>query len=84
MHRLLARLPAFLRDRGAPQPLLVTTGFDRRSSRRSGKPDEEFDVVSYIALGPNRGKFLHVQPDGAARVIEMANTYAELRPTIGR
>ena len=79
-HRVLARLPAFLRGRDAPPPLLVTTGFDTSLEQAFREADEEFDVVSYIALGPNRGKFLHLQPDGTARVIGVANTYADLRP----
>ena len=41
---------------------------------------EEFDVVSYIALGRHRGKFLHLSAEGAVTVVDVPNTYAEVGP----
>jgi DNA-binding SARP family transcriptional activator len=79
-HRLIARLPAVLRERGAPQLLVVTTNYDLALERALLDEGEEFDVVSYLAVGPHRGRFVHVAPDGRARVIEVANEYGELAP----
>jgi DNA-binding SARP family transcriptional activator len=80
VHRLVARLPALLRERGAPQLLVVTTNYDLALERALLDEGEEFDVVSYLAVGPHRGRFVHVAPDGQARVIEVANEYGELAP----
>ena len=79
-HRLVARLPALLRERGAAQLLVVTTNYDLALERALLDEGEEFDVVSYLAVGPHRGRFVHVAPDGHARVIEVANEYGELAP----
>ncbi len=79
-HRLVARLPALLRERGAAQLLVVTTNYDLALERALLDEGEEFDVVSYLAVGPHRGRFVHVAPDGHARVIEIANEYGELAP----
>lgn len=79
-HELIARLPAYLRAQGAPQLLIVTANYDVALERALVGAGEEFDVVSYIAAGPNRGKFSHLPPSGEPRVIELANTYTELAP----
>jgi DNA-binding SARP family transcriptional activator len=79
-HRLVARLPALLRERGAAQLLVVTTNYDLALERALLDEGEEFDVVSYLAVGPHRGRFVHVASDGHARVIEIANEYGELAP----
>jgi transcriptional activator/SIR2-like protein len=80
VHRLLARLPAFLREQGAPMFLVVTTNFDRAMERAFVEAGEQFDVVSYLSTGPYRGSFLHLGPDGRARIIDVPNTYTELDP----
>jgi hypothetical protein len=77
-HALLAQLPAYLRERGAPQLLIVTTNYDLALEHAFLEAGEDFDVVAYIAAGPHRGKFSHLPPSGQPRVIEVANTYAEL------
>jgi len=79
-HQLLARLPGYLRERGAPQLLVVTTNYDLALERAFLEAGEEFDVVTYIAAGPHRGKFSHLPPTGEPRVVEVANTYTELSP----
>ena len=60
--------PARLRERGASQPAdrddATSTTLLERAFREAG---EEFDVVSYLALGRHRGKFLHLRPDGSRR-----------------
>ena len=47
---------------------------------------EPYDVVSYIALGRDRGKFLHRPADGEPRIIHLPNAYADVplekRPVI--
>ena len=87
IHRLFAALPRVLRERGAPQQLLVTTSYDLALEEAFAAAGEEFDVVSYLATGRNRGRFCHIDPDGHARVIDVPNTYAteldlERRPVI--
>ena len=76
VHRFFAGLPRLLRSRGAPHQLLVTTSYDLLLEQALLDAGEEFDVVSYLASGPNRGKFCHLPPDGDARVIDVPNRYA--------
>jgi DNA-binding SARP family transcriptional activator len=78
--RALATLAARLRERGAPQQLLVTANYDLAVERAFGEAGEGLDVVSYIASGRDRGRFLHVADDGSANVIELPNSYSELSP----
>jgi DNA-binding SARP family transcriptional activator len=76
VHRFFALLPPLLRERGAPHMLLVTTSYDLALEQAFLDAGEEFDVVSYVASGRNRGRFCHVQPDGNAHTIDVPNTYA--------
>src|SRR5256885_8124897 len=76
VHRFFASLPPILRERGTPHQLLVTTSYDLALEQAFLEAGEEFDVVSYVASGRDRGRFCHVQPDGATRVIDVPNTYA--------
>jgi hypothetical protein len=76
--RTLARLAGLLRAHQGPQQLIVTTNFDESLERAFDQAGEELDVVTYVALGRNRGKFLHVGADGAATVVEVPNAYADL------
>jgi DNA-binding SARP family transcriptional activator len=76
VHRFFASLPPVLRERGTPHQLLVTTSYDLALEEAFLAAGEEFDVVSYIASGRDRGRFCHVPPDGPARTIELPNTYA--------
>jgi DNA-binding SARP family transcriptional activator len=76
IHRFFASLPPTLRERGVPHQLLVTTSYDLALEAAFLEAGEEFDVVSYVAAGPNRGKFCHVAPDGTGRMIDLPNTYA--------
>ncbi len=78
MHRFLASLPPLLRARGLPQQLLVSTAYDATLERAFDDAGEELDVVSYIAEGLDRGKFLHVPPDGSPCVIDEPNAFASL------
>jgi DNA-binding SARP family transcriptional activator len=76
VHRFFAALPPVLRERGRPHQLLVTTSYDLVLEQAFLDAGEEFDVVSYVASGRNRGRFCHVRPDGDVRVIELPNEYA--------
>ena len=86
VHRFLAELPPILRDRSAPQQLIVTTHYDHALERAFKDAGEPFDVVSYISLGRDRGKFLHRSAEGGSHVIQLPNAYAEVplerRPVI--
>jgi DNA-binding SARP family transcriptional activator len=76
IHRFFASLPPLLRERGLPHQLLVTTSYDLALEAAFLEAGEEFDAVSYIAAGPQRGKFCHLRPDGTGRVVDLPNTYA--------
>jgi DNA-binding SARP family transcriptional activator len=76
VHRLLAAMPALLRDRGLPHQLVVTTSYDLALEQALLDAGEQFDVVSYIANGRDRGRFAHRDPSGATHVIDLPNTYA--------
>ena len=53
---------------------------DASLERAFADAGEEFDLVSSIALGRHRGKFLHVSADGEATVVEVPNAYSGLSP----
>jgi DNA-binding SARP family transcriptional activator len=76
IHRFFASLPPALRERGLPHQLLVTTSYDLALEAAFLEAGEEFDVVSYVATGPNRGKFCHISPGGGGQLIDLPNTYA--------
>jgi DNA-binding SARP family transcriptional activator len=76
VHRFFASIPPVLRERGVPHQLIVTTSYDLALEAAFLEAGEEFDVVSYIATGPARGKFCHITPDGNGRLIDLPNTYA--------
>jgi DNA-binding SARP family transcriptional activator/class 3 adenylate cyclase len=81
VHRFFASLASLLRERGAPQQLLVTTSYDLAFEQALLEEGEEFDVVTYLAAGRHRGKFCHVAPSGTVTVIERPNEYVhELSP----
>ena len=76
IHRFFAAMPPLLRERGVPHQLLVTTSYDLALETAFAEAGEEFDIVSYIAAGPRRGKFCHIRPDGTGTVVDLPNTYA--------
>lgn len=76
VHRFFAALPPVLRERGVPHQLIVTTSYDLALERAFLDAGEEFDVVSYLATGRNRGRFCHIGPDGRGRLIDLPNEYA--------
>ncbi len=81
LHRLLARLPGIVRGQErSSYPLILTTNYDDSLERAFTEADEEIDLVSYIAEGPNRGKFLHRDPSGREQVVHIPNQYEALSP----
>ena len=78
LHTWLAALPPLLRDRGLPQQLIVSTCFHAGVERAFEAAGEELDVVVYVATGRDRGKFLHIAPDGRASVVDEPNAYTGL------
>ena len=75
VHRFFASLPPLLRERGLPHQLIVTTSYDLALEQALLDVGEEFDVVSYIASGRDRGRFCHRDPSGEVRVVELPNLY---------
>ncbi|HKB92684.1 MAG TPA: BTAD domain-containing putative transcriptional regulator [Gaiellaceae bacterium] len=75
VHRFFASLPPMLRERGVPHQLLVTTSYDLLLEQALLDAGEAFDIVSYVASGRNRGRFMHREPGGVVRVIDLPNTY---------
>jgi len=86
LEHFLARLPEIARAHGVECPLLVTTGYGNALEGAFEQRGEEVDIVSFVAAGPNRGKFLHRTPDGMETVVAVPNSYTELslaaRPVI--
>ncbi|MGH3137141.1 MAG: BTAD domain-containing putative transcriptional regulator [Gaiellaceae bacterium] len=76
LHRFLARLPALLREHGAPHQLIVSTNYDLGLERAFEDEGEELDIVAYVATGTHRGRFWHRPPGQAPRPIDVPNTYA--------
>jgi hypothetical protein len=60
--------------------VIVTTSFDDALERAFREEQVAFDVVSYLALGDHRGRFVHIPHDGPARPIAVANGYLDLDP----
>ena len=86
VEHFLAGLPEIARARGGDHQLLVTTGYGHALERAFESRGEDADVVSFVANGPDRGKFVHRSPDGSETVVAVPNTYGELslaeRPVI--
>jgi hypothetical protein len=83
VHRALARLA---RERhGDGGPLIATLNYDDVLERALAAEGVQHEVVSYVATGDHRGKFLHYPAGHEPIVVERANEYAgvaEDRPVI--
>jgi SIR2-like domain len=87
LHGFLAALPADLEKKGYPHGLLVvTTNYDDLMERAFQEAKQPFDVVTYVAQGPHRGRFLHRPPEGMPKLIDKPNEFEDLsleqRPVI--
>ena len=79
LHRLLATVPAVLRERGQAQLLVLTTNYDDMVERALAERGERFDVVWYEAKrGPLPGRFVHLALTGNVVAIERPNKYTGL------
>jgi hypothetical protein len=87
VHEFLAGLPRRLASAAARRDLyvehahqlIVTTNYDDTMERALDLAGEEFDVVSYVATGPDAGSFVHLQGDNAEpRRIAVPNEYTRL------
>src|SRR5262249_16137706 len=80
LHQFFAELPSLLQAKGKPpRPLLViTTNYDDLLERAYQKAGVEFDVVTYIAEGNERGKFLHTPHEAEHRLINRPDEYQGL------
>jgi hypothetical protein len=73
VHRSLAALAPLMRARGLGFGLLLTSGFDRMLEQAYSDVGEEYDVLSFVSFGRDRGKFLYIPAGGAARMIDEPN-----------
>ncbi|MEX0817005.1 MAG: BTAD domain-containing putative transcriptional regulator [Gaiellales bacterium] len=80
VHRSLAALVGLARERDGPFPVVVTSGYDCALERVLADEGHEYDVVSYIAFGRERGKFLHSTSNGSSTVIDVPNAYTDVIP----
>lgn len=80
LHSFFAILPGILRSKGYKYQyqVIVTTNYDDVLEREFNRIGEPYDLVSYIAKGEDRGKFMHCLPDGEQRLIEKPNEYRGL------
>ncbi len=80
LHRMLAQLARHLRLSAESREcmLCVTTNYDDSLERAFAEIGEPYDVVTYIAEEPNRGKFRHTTPDGHSVVIDKPNEYVDV------
>jgi len=82
LHELLASLPKAVRSwreggYSSRQPLMVTTNYDDALEQAFVAAGEPFDLVSYVAKGPDRGKFIHEPPGAEPRLIDQPNSYRD-------
>lgn len=79
LHVFLATLPATMRAKGyqgrAANPVIITTNYDDVLERAFAGSGEAFDVVTYVADGEQRGKFIHRPANQEPVVIDRPNEY---------
>jgi hypothetical protein len=81
LHRFLASLSRRTGESAESREcmLLVTTNYDDSLERAFQAESEPYDLVTYIADGPDRGRSRHVRPDGASTIICKPNKYVDVR-----
>jgi hypothetical protein len=77
LHHFLAQLSRKTRESGLAREcmLIVTTNYDDSLERAFSKEGEPYDLVTYIALGKDCGRFRHTRPDGSQTLIRRPNEY---------
>jgi len=80
LHRFLAQVPSILRSHPdqPPYQLIVTTNYDDVLERAFADAGEPFDLVTYDAETPHRGRFIHRPHDGEPTRILEPNAYDDL------
>ena len=80
VHRFLARFPRMLKDLRLEQryQLIVTSNFDTVLEQAFDEVSEPYDLAVYMASGPDKGKFVHITPDGIPTAISQPNRYGHL------
>jgi len=80
VHKFLAGVPGRLQGLGLEEryQLIVTTNYDDALERAFDAEEEPYDLVVYLATGPNRGRFQHVPFDGQPELISVPNEYEHL------
>jgi hypothetical protein len=80
VHTFLATLPRRTREEGYPPryQLVVTTNYDDALEQAFRAAEEPYDLATYIADGPHKGRFVHSPADEEPRVIERSsNEYVD-------
>ena len=77
VHQFLARLPRALEALGLEQrhQLIISTNFDTTLEQAFDEEQEPYDLVVYMASGPDVGKFVHFPFGGSPKSIVNPNSY---------
>lgn len=79
LHHFLARLSRRVREEEVRERMLiVTTNYDDSLERAFKAEGEPYELITYIASGPDRGRFRHIPTDGESTVIQLPNEYVNL------
>jgi len=81
VHRFLASLPAKLESLGVEPryQMIVTTNYDMALERAFEAAGEPFDLVMYMASGPDEGRFVHFPYQASTQTaITVPNAYSGL------
>ena len=79
LHHLLVRLARDVRETSRECMLIVTTNYDNSLERAFTEEKEPYELVTYIALGADRGLFRHITASGEATTIRKPNKYDKIR-----
>lgn len=88
LHRFLAQLSRSTRKSGEAREcmLIVTTNYDDSLERAFSQENEPYDLVTYMTLGRDSGRFRHIRPDGKQTLIRRPKDYGgfqlDQRPVI--
>jgi DNA-binding SARP family transcriptional activator/class 3 adenylate cyclase len=77
-HAVLSEITSLLRERGGPQPIVVTANYDCALEASLEARGEPFDTLAYVAAGRDRGKFVHASAEGEATLVDLPNAYGGL------
>jgi len=78
LHEFLATLPKTMLKKGYrdfPCPLIITTNYDEILEQVFDEVGQDYDLVFYIAEGPEKGHFKHKTHERKERVIQYGEDY---------